>query len=421
MANKDTVVLTADSAREFLWKAKSNVDDKIIKGSATAASSAEVSKHLMERGLIPLTVKELNGLSMEKEMSFRKTAKARSLVVATRQIATMLDAGLTYLQSLDIVIEDCEDPVLRPALSEVREDIRQGSMMAEAMAKHPKAFPELVINLVAAGEASGQVKDAMDQVANQMEAADELRAKVRKAMMYPSVVFVIASIIFMALMIFLVPTFGDMYKELSYGEAKLPKLTLMVMGISDFMRSKYIAVVFVGLIAAFFWYRKNKTKPKVREVMDPLKLKIPVLGGMFHKIALSRFCRTLSGLLDAGVTTLEALEITSKVVGNIRLEEATLKAMEAHRQGRPLVEPLRDEPLFPKTLITMAQVGEESGRIGYMLGKAADMYDRDVDVMTDNMSALIEPLFMMLIAGMVGVTAVAIYLPYFSIGDIMND
>lgn len=417
---KEAVVLTDDNAYEFKWRAK-DAAGKIISGTATAATPGDVSRHLMDRSLIPIAVKKSEGFGIDSEITLRKTVKSRSLVVASRQIATMLDAGLTYLQALDIVIEDCEDPVLRPGLTQVREDIRQGSMMADAMARQPQAFPSTMINLVAAGEASGQVKEAMNQVADSMDAADALRAKVKKAMMYPMVVFVIASIIFMGLMMFLVPSFAKMYDELSYGEAKLPALTEFVVGISDFMRSPFFIVAIVGLVVAFFVYRKHKNKPRVREIVDPLKFRMPVFGNLFHKIALARFSRTLAGLLGAGVTTLEALEITSRTVDNVRLEAATLGAMEAHRQGKALVEPLRDEPLFPKTLITMVQVGEESGRIAYMLGKAADMYERDVDVITDNMSALIEPLFMMMIAGMVGTTAVAIYLPYFSIGDVMGE
>lgn len=418
---KEQVVLAEGTSSEFKWKARVPNGSKVISGTATAGNKGEVSRHLIERGMIPVKVEQVDGFGMDTEISLRKSVKSRSLVLATRQIATMLDSGLTYLQSLDIVIEDCEDPVLRPALQAVREDVRQGSMLAEAMERQPQAFPSIIINLVAAGEASGQVKDAMNQVADQLDAQDALKAKVKKAMMYPVVVFVIAIIIFMGLMIFLVPSFAKMYSELSYGEAKLPALTQMVVKISDFMRSPGMFVGIGVAVGSLFWYRKNKEKDWVREYVDPFKLKVPIFGNLFHKIALARFCRTLSGLLNAGVSTLEALEITSRTVGNVRLERATLNAMEAHRQGRALVEPLRDEPLFPNQLITMVQVGEDSGRIGYMLGKAADIYDRDVDQITDNMSALIEPLFMMLIAGMVGTTAIAIYLPYFSIGDVMGE
>jgi type IV pilus assembly protein PilC len=418
---KEQIVLSDGNAREFNWKAR-NEDGKMISGTATAASTGDVAAELMGRNLAPESVNATTGgMALTKEMSFRKTSKPRSLVVATRQIATMLDSGLTYLQALEVVLDECDDLILADGLAAVKEDIRQGGLFADSMAKYPKAFPPVMINLIRAGEASGQVKDAMNQVADSLEAEDELRAKIKKAMMYPLVVLVLSTIIFMFLMLYLVPTFAVMYDELSFGEAKLPKLTMMVVGVSNFMKSPGMAVLAVSLVGSLLWYRSHKLDQNVRERVDPIKIKMPVFGNLFHKIALARFCRNLSGLLAAGVDTLEALEITSKTVGNVKIERATLEALEAHKQGKLLVEPLRAEPLFPGMLITMVQVGEESGRLAYMLGKAADIYDRDIDAITDNMSALIEPLFMMLLAGMVGTTAIAIYLPYISIGDIMGE
>lgn len=418
---KDSIILADGNARQFNWKARDS-NGKVIGGTATAATTGDVAAELMNRNMAPLDVKAAaGGISLDKEISFRKRSKPRSLVVASRQIATMLDSGLTYLQALDVVLDECDDHILADGLAAVKEDIRQGGLFADSMAKHPNAFPPIMINLIRAGEASGQVKDAMNQVANSLEAEDELRAKIKKAMMYPAVVLVISSVIFTFLMLYLVPTFAKMYDELSFGEAKLPKLTQIVVGFSNFMTDWKMGVTIIALIALFIWYRAHKLDLAVRERVDPIKIKMPVFGNLFHKIALARFCRNLSGLLAAGVDTLEALEITSKTVGNIKIEQATLEALEAHKQGKLLVEPLRAEPLFPGMLITMVQVGEESGRLAYMLSKAADIYDRDIDAITDNMSALIEPMFMMLLAGMVGTTAIAVYLPYISIGDIMGE
>ena len=420
---KESIVLAEKNAREFKWKA-STPDGKTIQGVATAATIGDVSSELLRRGLYPIDggIKpSASGLSFDKEISLRKTSKHRSLVIAARQIATMLDSGLTYLQALDVVLDDCEDHILADGLAAVREDVRQGGLLAESMVKYPNSFPDLMINLIRAGEVSGNVKAAMNQVADSLEAEDELRAKVRKAMMYPTVVLVLSTIIFAFLMMYLVPTFAKMYDELSFGEAKLPALTRMVVSVSSFMTSPWVGIVIVGLVVGLFWYRSHKRDQNVREFVDPLKIKMPVFGNLFHKIAIARFCRNLSNLLAAGVDTLEALDITSKTVGNIMIERATLEALEAHKQGKLLVDPLRAEPLFPAMLIQMVLVGEESGRLAYMLGKAADIYDRDIDAITDNMSALIEPLFMMVLAGMVGTTAVAIYLPYISIGDVIGE
>jgi len=293
--------------------------------------------------------------------------------------------------------------------------------LADSMVKHPNAFPDVMINLVRAGEASGEVKQSMAQVADSLEADAELKAKIRKAMMYPMVVLALSSVIFAFLMLYLVPVFAKMYDELSFGEAKLPALTRMVVGISNVMTSWWVAAMLASLVGIFFWYKAHKRDEAVRRWVDPRKLKIPVFGNLFHKIALARFSRNLGGLLSAGVDTLEALEITSKTVGNIQMEEAVMEAYDTHKKGKMLVDPLRNNPLFPSMLITMVQVGEESGRLPYMLAKSADIFDREIDVITDNMAALIEPMFMMVLAGMVGTTAIAIYLPYISIGDVLGE
>lgn len=418
---KGEMILAEGHAREFKWQAIDR-SGKTLSGKATATTGSEVSKELLRRNLSPVKVKPAaGGLTLDKELSFRKTAKHRSLVIVSRQIATMLDSGLTYLQTLDVVLDECDDLILADGLAAVREDVRQGGLLAESMAKYPNAFPPMMMNLVKAGEASGQVKQAMAQVADALEAEDELRSKVRKAMMYPMVVLALSTVIFAFLMIYLVPTFAKMYEELSFGKAELPALTRLVVSISNIMTSWYVFGIVAAIIGFFFWYRAHRRDEAVRRFVDPRKFKLPVFGNLFHKIALARFSRTLGGLLSAGVDTLEALEITSETVGNIQMQDAVMEAYKAHKQGKMLIEPLREEPLFPSMLITMVQVGEESGQLPAMLHKAADIFDRDVDTITDNMSALIEPMFMMILAGMVGTTAVAIYLPYISIGDALGE
>jgi type IV pilus assembly protein PilC len=238
-------------------------------------------------------------------------------------------------------------------------------------------------------------------------------------MMYPMVVFILSAVIFIFMMLFLVPQFADTFKEIGGEGAELPALTQVVVSMSEAMKFVLPALGIVA-IPGWLWYKKNKHKPKVREVMDPLKLKMPVLGNLFHKIALSRFTRTLSGLMDAGVERLESLAITANTVGNVTMERAILGARDAQRQGKPLIDPLKAEPLFPAMVISMVEAGEKSGQTGFMLGKAADIYDRDVDQITDNMSALIEPIFLVGLGVMVGTLVIAIYLPYLSIGDVIE-
>lgn len=407
----------SESVYDWTYKARNPSTNKIVTGKAKAPNEQTVLAELVRRELIPLKIGGGPNAGLATEINVRKAAKHRSLVITTRLMATMYDAGLSPLESLDVAIKDCEDQVLKDALTEVRIQVQQGIPLSAAMATQ-RAFPPTVINFIKAGETGGDVKDALNRVANQFDAEDKLRSKVRKAMMYPLVVAIISALIFAALMLFLVPAFAESFAELGGPDAQLPLITRMVVGFSGVLPYILVATVPTGL-AAWFWYKSHKNDVKVREVMDPLKLKMPIFGNLFHKIALARFARNLSGLLDAGVERLEALQITSETIGNISMERAVLDARDAQREGLSLVTPLKAEPLFPNMVIQMVEVGERSGATGAMLGKAADIYDSDVDVITDNMSALIEPLFLVVLGTMISVIVIAIYLPYLSIGNMV--
>lgn len=406
-----------DQPKKFNYKARDQ-RGKIINGTVQANSSADVTRELVRGGLVPLEIKGGGGVSLRGEFEIRKTAKPRDLVLATRQMAAMLDSGLNYIEAIDVVRGDCQDIVLKNALSEVRYQVQNGSSLAVAMENQGRVFPPMVINLIMAGETAGRVKEAMNQVADQLDASDRLRAKVKKAMMYPVILAVISGIIFTGMMLFLVPKFIQAFKDLGTN-VELPKLTQIVVAGSDLMKVGLIPSI-IALVVIIFVYKSNAHRPAVREVMDPLKLRLPVFGKLFHKIALARMTRDLSGLLNAGVERLEALEITAKTCGNIRMERALLAAREAQREGRPLVAPLREEPLFPPMLLQMVDAGERSGRTPFMLEKAAAIYDRDVDQITDNLAALIEPIFIAMLGVMIGVLVIAIYLPYLSIGKALS-
>lgn len=404
----------SETVYDWTYKARNPETLKIITGKAKAPNRQTVIGELSRRELIPLKVSGGPNAGLGTEIAVRKTAKHRSLVITTRLMATMYDAGLSPLESLDVAIKDCEDQVLKDALTEVRIQIQQGIPLSTAMASQ-KAFPSTVINFIKAGETSGDVKDALNRVANQFDAEDKLRAKVRKAMMYPLVVAIISGLIFTALMLFLVPAFAESFAEIGGPDAQLPLITRMVVGVSAVLPYILGAIIPTWLIA-WFWYKSHKSDMKVREIVEPLKLKLPIFGNLFHKIALASFARNLSGLLDAGVERLEALEITSETIGHVSMERAVLEARDAQREGASLVTPLKAEPLFPNMVIQMVEVGERSGSTGAMLGKAADIYDSDIDVITDNLSALIEPLFLVVLGAMISVIVIAIYLPYLSIG-----
>lgn len=407
----------ADEVFDYTYKARTS-EGKILSGKAKAQSNADITNELLRRGLVPLKVKGGPNAGLQTEIAVRKTAKHRSLVITTRMLSSMFDAGLSPLESLDVAIDGADDDlVLKNALIETRIQVQQGVPMSSAMASQP-AFPPTVINFLKAGETSGDIKGAFLRIADQYDAEDRLRSKVKKAMMYPIVVTIISGIIFSFMMLYLVPQFAESFKAIGGEGAKLPMLTQMVVSASSIMKFALPALLAV-VVPAFLWYKGHKNDEKVREVMDPFKLKLPIFGNLFHKIALARFTRNLSGLLAAGVERLEALEITAETVGNISMERAVLAARDAQRQGQALVDPLKAEPLFPNMVIQMVEVGERSGRTGEMLGKASDIYDRDVDQITDNMAALIEPLFLVVLGAMIAVIVIAIYLPYLSIGEMI--
>lgn len=407
----------AESVYDWTYKARNPDTNKIVTGKAKAPSEQNVLAELYRRDLIPLKVSGGPNAGLQTEITVRRTAKHRSLVITTRLMASMYDAGLTPLESLDIAIKDCEDLVLKDALTEVRIQVQQGIPLSTAMATQ-RAFPPTVINFIKAGEVGGDVKDALNRVADQFEAEDRLRAKVRKAMMYPLTVAVIAGLIFTALMLFLVPAFAKSFEDIGGPGAQLPILTRVVVSISNVL--PYLLGVMVPVTAAAtWWYRSHKDDRRVREIVDPFKLKMPIFGNLFHKIALARFSRNLSGLMLAGVDRLEALQITSETIGNVTMEDSVAKARDGQREGRSLVEPLKDDPLFPNMLIQMVEVGERSGSTAGMLAKAADIYDQDVETITDSMASLIEPVFLLVLGGMITVIVLAIYMPYMSIGDMI--
>lgn len=408
-----------DEIETFVYKARNSAGD-VVQGNAKAVNKNDVILALLDQGLVPLTVKGgAAGALFAEGNGLRKNAKKRDLVIATRMMSAMMDSGLSYIESIDIVRKDTEDPLLAGALNEVRIAVANGSALSAALAAQGDVFPPIMINLITSGEVGGKVKEAMNRVADQLDKEDQLRAKVKKAMMYPAMIFAVGGIVFGFMMLYLVPMFAGTFLEIGGEGAKLPTLTQMVVTASDIAKI-VMPILAVIAIPAFIWYRRNKNKDSVREIIDPFKLKLPVFGNLFHKIALARFTQNLSGLLDAGVERLQALEITAKTVGNIAMERAVLKARDAQRNGLALVDPLKAEPLFPNMVIQMVEAGEKSGRTGFMLGKAAGIYDRDVDTITDNMAELIQPIFMMVLGIMVGIIVIAIYLPYMSLGDVIE-
>lgn len=348
-------------------------------------------------------------------------AKTKSLVAMGRQLDLCLSVGMDERDAIDMVRSDSEtmDPVLAYGLLQVSKDMGEGISMSEAMGRHPYIFPPLMVSTLEAGEEAGAMQASAAQAANDLEAEDVLRSKIKKALTYPIVILSLSGAIFIFMMMYVVPQFGAMYEDLSGGKTELPALTQAVMGLSAQM-AWGVPLTAVLSVVGTIWYRKNSREDYVRAFVDPMKLKLPIFGELFRKIALIRFCRVYSSLLDNGLHPTDALSITAASVGNIQMEKAILASRDASLKGEDPIAPLATESMFPKMLLKFLTIGETSGKNAPSLRAAGRMYDRDVEEMTNNMESLIQPFFLVFIGVMVGIVALAVYLPYFSLGDAVS-
>lgn len=409
---------TLPQEKQFTYRAR-DTDGDIRTGQGTAADAAQIIRELTKRRWVPLDVREGGGgFTGDIDIQLRTRAKLKSLVITTRQMASCLQAGLPITDALDIMVET-DDRILANGVRSVKRDVDNGSSLSAAMRRVPNAFPEMITNMLRAGEEGGFLPDAAEQVADNVEAEYAMKQKIRKAVFYPAVVLGASAAIFIFMMVYIVPTFASLYESMSDGKVQLPLLTRIVVAVSHSMVFVLPILAVLG-VAFFFWWRKYGKTEKVREVWDPLRLKIPVFGGLMKSVALTRFNRNLGSLIGAGVTLQESLALTAATVGNLAFERTILAARDAVLRGRPLLEPLRRNELFPKMTIQFINAGEKSGDTDQMLNKAAAIYDREVNEITDNLTALLEPLFIIILAIMVGIIAMAIYLPYLNIGNLMD-
>lgn len=415
-----TTVLDSPSGSpiRFGYKART-ASGEYIKGFAKASSEEQVINELYSLGHTVLKVYPTNrGINREFDFTLRKTPKVKALAIMTRQMAAGLDSGMPIVPTLDMLVEQTTDKILREALRAVSNDVEGGSNIADALDRHPLVFPPVMINMVRAGEAGGFLTTSMNRIADNLEFEAKLRSQIRGALVYPIIVFAM-SIIAAAVMVFkVVPAFASMYQ--SIGAKKLPWVTQLLVNLSH-DANIVIPVTFVVVIIGSSVWRKYRNTERVRRVVDPLKFKLPGIGGMFHKVALARFCRNLSLLLESGVPVLGALEMTASTIGNIRMAAAIRRAEDAVRQGRSITDPLREEPLFPPMVIQMMNVGDKSGKVGYMLQKASVFYDQEVETATKSMESLVQPIMLLVVGTIVAFIAIAIYYPYFNMGSLINN
>jgi type IV pilus assembly protein PilC len=387
---------------------------KIVKGKLEGSSESAVVARMRIMGLSPVKIAEDaggTGLNRDLNIGFQKKVKTKDLAIASRQIATMIAAGLSLLRTLTIISEQTENKRLAKAFQQVRSDVEVGSSFSDSIAKQPDVFPPLMLNLVRAGEIGGFLEGSLESIATNYEAEVKLNGKIKSAMTYPVIVLIIALVAVAAMLIFIVPVFSAMFKSL---DAQLPWPTEFLVVLSGGM--VYIGPIVIVLVVAFnIWWSRNKNTLRVRQVVDPLKLKIPVFGELSKKVAIARLTRNLAMMMAAGVPILRSLSIVGAVANNWVVEQALTKVGESVRQGKSIAEPLAKEPLFPSMVTQMIAVGEDSGALEVMLRKVSEFYDQEVEAMTEQLTALIEPIMIAVIGVLVGGMIVALYLPIFDI------
>lgn len=387
---------------------------RVVKGTIDAVAESAAASRLRMMGISPISVKEAShgtGLQREINLSFGSGVKLKDLSVMSRQMATMSASGLSLLRTLKILSEQTENKTLARTLSSITREVEQGSSLSDAMARHDVIFPPLMISLVRAGEAGGFLDESLLSIAENFETEVKLRSTIKSAMTYPVIVLVMAIVAVIAMLLFIVPIFEKMFA--SFGES-LPLPTQVLVSLSQIMPWLTPILAITGIIFAV-WWSKNKNTKAVRSIVDPAKLKMPVFGNLFKKVAIARFARNFASMMGSGVPILQALTIVGETSGNYVIEQASLRVVESVRQGRSIAEPLDQEPVFPAMVTQMISVGEDAGALEQMLEKIADFYDEEVQAAAEQLTAMIEPLMIAFLGVVVGGMIVALYLPIFNI------
>ncbi len=391
----------------------------VVKGRMDGPNEAAVAARLMATGAQPMLITAVNTGGLQREISIPGLTDKiglKDIAIMSRQLATMINAGLSLLRSVSILADQTENKTLQRILLEVRTDVEQGTAFSAALAKHDQVFPPLMINMVRAGETGGFLDQTLLSVAKNFEEEVKLKGKVKSAMTYPVVVLVIAILATIGMLLFIVPVFAGMFSTLG---GTLPVPTQILMSMSNFLKIGIIPLIVV-VVAAWVWWSRNKHKRSVRERVDPWKLKVPVFGKLTQKIAVSRFTRNLGSMLRAGVPILQALEIVGETSGNIVVERAALSIQDSVRKGKSLTGPLSEHSVFPPMVVQMMAVGEDTGALDTMLEKIAEFYDQEVEATTEQLTSLIEPLMIVVIGVIIGAMVIAMYMPIFSIFNLIK-
>lgn len=401
---------TANMVKEFFfeWEGKDR-SGKIVRGELRAAGEHQVQASLRRQGILATKIKK-------RRTKGGKKIKSKDIAIFTRQLATMMRSGVPLLQAFDIVARGSANASVTRLLNDIRTDVEAGSSLSSAFKKHPMYFNSLYCNLVEAGEAAGILDSLLDRLAVYMEKTEAIKSKIKSALMYPIAVVVVAFVVVSVIMIWVIPAFKDIFTNFG---ADLPAPTLVVIAISEFFVAYWWLIFLVTFGSIYFFFQSWKRSEKMQAFMDRLLLKFPIFGDLIYKSVIARWTRTLSTMFAAGVPLVEALDSVGGASGNYIYKVATTKIQNEVATGTSLTNAMTNSGVFPSMVLQMTAIGEESGSIDHMLGKAADFYEDEVDQMVAGLSSLMEPIIIVFLGGLIGGIVVAMYLPIFKMGEVV--
>ena len=399
----------------YTWKGKNSYGEK-RKGKLEAPSEAAAAAQLKKMRITTTVLKEAPKDIFENIALFQPKVTGKDVVIFTRQLSTMIDAGLPLVQSIQILAAQQDNSTFKKVLTDIQTDVETGMTFAESMKKHPKVFDNLYCNMIDAGEVGGILDTILNRLANFMEKSMVLKKKIKGAMTYPAICLCIALVITAVILVFVVPVFASMFAD--FGSA-LPAPTQFVVDLSEFAQS-YFFIIIGGIVLFVVAIKKTYATKKGRKFIDRASLKAPVVGTLIQRVAVAKFTRTLGTMLQSGVPILDSLTVVGKTAGNAVIEEAVFRVADAITEGRTIAEPLEETGVFPGMVVQMINVGEATGALDVMLEKIADFYDQEVDQAVDNLTAMIEPFMMVFLGGLIGGLVIAMYLPIFKMASVVG-
>jgi type IV pilus assembly protein PilC len=399
----------------YQWVGK-NRSNEVVKGEIELAGEDAVKNHLAKLRITPTKIKKKPKDLFANVAFLQPPVTEKDIIIFSRQFSTMIDAGLPIIQCLDILYAQQENKTFKNMLKDIKESVEGGQTLAEALRKYPKAFDDLFVNMVAAGEAGGILDTILRRLSAYMEKAAKLKAQVKGAMTYPVITIIIAVVVVGVILVFVIPVFQEMFEGLG---GELPVPTKIVVAMSDFAKDNILFII-VGAVIFFYAFGRYKKTAKGRVMIDAASLKMPVIGPLLRRVAVAKFTRTMGTMLSSGVAILEALDIVAKTAGNKVIERSIYNVRSAIAEGRTMADPLAESGVFPSMVCSMIAVGESTGALDSMLEKIADFYDDEVDQAVENLTAMIEPFMMVFLGTVIGGLVVAMYLPVFKMAGAIS-